>query len=203
MRLAVTLPGKKASGASIEPGRVTRLLQEADRKGAIDELIEIVHDQLLAISQASLAGERHSRSLETSELVSEAYLRLVPDLERGNLKSRAHFFQAAATAMRRVLIEHARKRRRRKRGGDWRQTSLNSVRLAASEDPSEFLDLDDAIRRLDVWDPALAELVRLRFFAGMSTEDAARVLGVSESTAKRSWNFARVWLYRALNEERR
>lgn len=190
------------SEASIAAGHVTRLLEAAalGQTGALDELITAVYGQLLQISAGFLSGERRSHILQPSDLVSEAYLRLAGDLKKGSLKSTAHFFHAAAQAMRRVLIEHARKRGRLKRGGDWERASLNAVRLAVSDDPGEFLDLDEAIQRLDGWDPALAELVRLRFFAGLSFEEAAQVLGVSLSTVKRSWGFARAWLYKTLKD---
>lgn len=188
------------AGPETAAGRVTRLLQAAEsgQAGALDELITVVYGQLRQISDALLSGERRSNSLQPSDLINEAFLRLAGDLKAGNLKSRAHFFHAAARAMERVLIEHASRRVRRKRGGDWRRVSLNSVRLAVSEDPGEFLDLDEAIRRLDGWDPTLGELVRLRFFAGLRVEEAAGALGVSLSTAKRNWTFVRAWLYKAL-----
>jgi RNA polymerase sigma factor (TIGR02999 family) len=198
-------PPMKPVEPGTAPSRVTRLLQAvaSGQAGAIDELITVVYGQLRQISEAFLSGERRSQSLQPSDLVNKAYLRLAGDLKAGNLKGRAHFFHAAARAMERVLIEHARKRGRRKRGGDWRRVSLNAVRLAASEDPGEFLDLDEAIRRLDAWDPALGELVRFRFFAGLSVEEAADALAMSISTAKRSWRFARAWLYKTLREEER
>lgn len=191
-----------ASRDFLSSSRITRLLQAvaSGQAGAIDELITLVYGQLREISEALLSGERRFRSIQTSDLVNEAYLRLAGDLKAGNLKSRAHFFHAAGRAMERILVEHARKRGRRKRGGDWRRVSLNSVRLASSEDPGEFLDLYEAIRRLDEWDPALGELVRLRFFAGLSVKEAADALSVSLSTAKRSWRFARAWLYKNLKE---
>jgi RNA polymerase sigma factor (TIGR02999 family) len=192
----------ESEGAPAVRGQITRLLQRAaaGESGALDELIAQVHGELLKISEAFLAGERRSRSWKPSDVVNEAYLRLAGDLGRGNLKSSAHFFHAAAQAMQRILVDHARKRGRRKRGGDWRRVSLNSVRLAVWEEPGKFLDLQDAIQRLDGWDQALGELVRLRFFAGLSLEEAARAMGLSLSTAKRNFGFARVWLYKTLKD---
>jgi RNA polymerase sigma factor (TIGR02999 family) len=190
------------SGVPLARGRFTVLLEAlaAGQASALDDLIALVHGELLQIARTFLSGERRSHTLHPSDLVNEAYLRLSGDLKAGTVKSRAHFFHAAARAMEQVLIEHARKRGRLKRGGDWRRASLNSVKVAISEEPGEFLDLREAIQRLEAWDPALGELVRLRFFAGLSVEEAAEVLGVSLSTAKRSWKFARAWLYTALKD---
>ncbi len=183
-------------------GRLTILLETAaaGKGGALDELIALVYTELLQISAAFLAGERRSHTLQPTDLVNEAYLRLSGDLKAGTLKNSAQFFHAAGRAMERILIEYARKRGRLKRGGDWRRTTLNAVQLAVSQNPGKFLDLHEAIRRLEGWDPALGDLVRLRYYAGLEIEEAAGILGVSPSTVKRGWRFARAWLYNALKE---
>ncbi len=113
---------------------------------------------------------------------------------------RAHFFRAAAEAMRRILIEHARKRGRIKRGGNQVRVRISGVHLGTEQDPDEILALDEAIRRLEQQDPRIADLVRLRFFAGLSVEETAKALEVSERTVKREWSFARAWLYNALRD---
>ncbi len=149
------------------------------------------------MARAQLRHERPDHSLQATALVHEAYLRLAG---RGDPQwnDKAHFFHAAAEAMRRILIEHARSRARVKRGGGQKRVSLSGIDLAAEQDPEEVLALDDAIRRLEQQDPSVAEVVRLRFFAGLSVEETAQALGISERTVKREWAFARAWLFHAL-----
>lgn len=164
---------------------------------AVDRLIPLVYAELRAMAEAQLRHERPDHSLQTTALVHETYLRLLGD-GYPNWTERRHFFHAAAEAMRRLLIEHARKRARVKRGGHRIRVSLSGVDLAIEHDPNEILALDDAIRRLRDVDPSAANVVRLRFFAGLSVAETARTLDVSESTIKREWAFARAWLFNAL-----
>jgi RNA polymerase sigma factor (TIGR02999 family) len=141
--------------------------------------------------------ERADHTLQTTALVHEAYLRMLGG-QNPPWNDRAHFFRAAAEAMRRILIEHARKHRRIKRGGDRARVSLSGLNLGVPEDSDTILALDDALRRLDKQDPRVADVVRLRFFAGLSVGETAKALEVSERTVKREWSFARAWLFDAL-----
>jgi len=141
--------------------------------------------------------ERADHTLQTTALVHETYLRMLGG-QNPPWNDRAHFFRAAAEAMRRILIEHARKHRRIKRGGDRSRVSLSGLNLDVPEDSDTILALDDALGRLDKQDPRVADVVRLRFFAGLSVEETAKALEVSERTVKREWSFARAWLFDAL-----
>ena len=160
-------------------------------------LLEQVYTQLRAVAQMRLAGERTGHSLQATELVHEAYLRLLGGTGI-EWAGRAHFFHAAAEAMRRILIEHARKRGRVKRGGEMRRVPLSVLDLTEDHDPEEVIALDEAVGRLEAEDARVAEVVRLRFFAGLSVEATAAVLGTSERTVKREWQFARAWLFREM-----
>lgn len=183
------------------PGDVTRLLAHLtglSRERALEQLIPIVYSELRVMARGQLRNERAGHSLQATALVHEAYLRLLKD--DASWESRAHFFHAAAEAMRRILIEHARKRARQKRGGGRQQVSLASVYLAVENEPETLLALDDAIRRLEEKDARAGEVVRLRFFAGLSVEETAHTLGMSERTVKREWAVARAWLYRVLSD---
>lgn len=179
---------------------VTRVLPDLrglTHEEAVDRLIPLVYAELRAMAEAQLRHERPDHSLQATALVHETYLRLLGDAYP-NWTERGHFFHAAGEAMRRLLIEHARKRARAKRGGRRVQVSLSRIDLAVEQDPGEILALDDAIRRLTDVDPSAANVVRLRFFAGLSVAETARTLDVSESTIKREWAFARAWLFNAL-----
>jgi RNA polymerase sigma factor (TIGR02999 family) len=181
-------------------GDVTRILAElrgANGGQAWDRLVPLVYAELRGIARAHLRRERSGHTLAATALVHEAYLRLLG----GNYPAwndRQHFFHAAAEAMRRVLVDHARKRARVKRGSNPVRISLSDISVATDDDPAALLALDEAIRRLEEQDPSAAEVVRLRFFAGLSVEDTAQALGLSERTVKREWAFARAWLYDAL-----
>src|SRR5262245_42609499 len=181
-------------------GDVTRILADLhgpNRQEALDRLVSLVYSELRAIAQARLRHERPDHSLEASALVHEAYLRLLGgDYPVWN--DRQHFFRAAAEAMRRILIEHARSRVRSKRGGKRVQVPLSGISLTTEQDPADMLALDDAIRRWREQDPRAAEIVTLRFFGGLSVEETAGTLEVSERTVKREWAVARAWLYDAL-----
>jgi len=181
--------------------QVTRILADGGPH-AVANLLPLVYEQLRAIARQRMAGERPGHSLEATALVHEAYARLVGvhDVAWAN---RGHFFFAAAEAMRRILIEHARARAAIKRGGDStgrppRRVSLNVVDVAAAEDPEAIEALDAAVRELEQQDPDVTAIVRLRFYAGLSVPDTARTLGRSERTAQRDWALARAWLFNRL-----
>ncbi len=167
--------------------------------GATDAkaLMQLVYRQLRAIAQQRMNDERAGHTLEPTALVHEAYLRLSRDQSK-QWRTRGQFLSAAAEAMRRILIDHARSRLRIKRGGGRRRAPVNVLDLAACGDPDQILSVDEAIQRLEDRDPRLAELVRLRFFGGLSVEETARVLGVCDRTIRRDWSLARAILSRDL-----
>jgi len=174
---------------------LTRILQEAQdgRSGAAEELASALYDELRALARQELSGERAGHTLQPTALVHEAYLRLVGG-QNTSFQSRAHFFAAAATAIRRVLVDHARRRARAKRGGGEAPLSLGDVDPAAPLPPAELLDLDAALAELARFDPFKARIVELRFFAGLSVDEVAKLLGASESSVRRDWRLARAWL---------
>jgi RNA polymerase sigma factor (TIGR02999 family) len=191
---------------------VTHILSAVERgdTAAAGQLWPIVYDELRRLAAQCLAQEKPGQTLQATALVHEAYLRLVasPGGESGGDQvrrdSRGHFFAAAAEAMRRILIDQARRKHSAKRGGDRRRLPLDEVASLATPDatPAEdLLALDEVLRQLEAEDPAKARLVQLRFFAGVSLEDAARMLGISPATAKRYWVYARSWLYGKLHGE--
>jgi RNA polymerase sigma factor (TIGR02999 family) len=184
--------------------RVTQLLHQplAEDRGAADELLVLVYEQLKRIAQQRMADERAGHTLQATALVHEAYARLVRHPEQ-NWAGRAQFFFAASQAMRRILIEHARARAAVKRGGDpegrpAKRAPINILDLAAADNSEQILMLDEALARLEREDPQVAQIVRLRFFAGLTGQQAADVLGISPSTVDREWAWARAWLFRAL-----
>jgi RNA polymerase sigma factor (TIGR02999 family) len=179
---------------------VTRLLEAAqagDRQAAAD-LLPLVYEELRTLAAARMANEVPHHTLDATALVHEAYLRLVGDQQ---FESRGHFFAAAAEAMRRILVDHARARAADKRGGRRNRKPLDDAARWA-ESPEHLIDLDDALARFASEEPRKAELVVMRFFGGMSTAEAAAALGVSVPTAERWWAFARTWLYAELDEEK-
>ena len=178
-------------------------MNRVTQPSGLDELIPLVYDELRRIARAQLRNERADHSLAATALVHEAYLRLAGD-GRAPWRDRRLFFTAAAEAMRRILIEHARSRGRVKRGGPEgarRRVELNSVDLAREDDLEDLVALDDVFRRLEERDPRAADVVRLRFYAGLSVEETAKALEISERTVKREWAFARAWLFAALRDE--
>ncbi|MHC5002759.1 MAG: sigma-70 family RNA polymerase sigma factor [Planctomycetota bacterium] len=188
------------SGAS-PAGPVTRLLHDAaaGRPGAGEALLPLVYEHLLAIARRHMAGERSGHTLDATALVHEAYLKLLGDapIDWG---SRGAFYRAAASAMRRILIDHARRRGAAKRGGEWRRQPLRLAEAASDENLGKLLALDEVLLRLQEEDDQAAEIVRLRFFAGLSVDQVSATLGISPRTVKRDWAYARVWLLRALDE---
>ena len=182
---------------------VTRILLaiEAGEAKATDELLPLVYAELRRLASRELAHERPGMSLQATALVHEAYLRLVGDGEdraRASWNSTGHFFAAAAEAMRRILVERARARDAEKRGGNRQRVAIDPNLIALDPDRDEILDLDAALARFAQEDPRKAKLVELRFFAGLSLEDAAAVLAISPATADRDWAYARAWLYAEL-----
>ncbi len=181
--------------------RITQILQGLGGDEDLQhELLESVYDELKVMARRHMAQERGDHTLQATALVNEAYMRLVGD-EPVPWENRAHFFAAAAESMRRILIDHARKKGRQKRGGDRRRVAMDVLELAREGDEQDILALDEALTRLDTDDPRAAMVVRLRFYAGLSVEQTARVMGVSERTIMREWRFARASLFRALGDE--
>ncbi len=180
---------------------VTRLLDDLaqGKAQAAAQLLPLVYDELRRLAAAQLAGERAGQTLEATALVHEAYLRLVGDQGFAN---RRHFFAAAAEAMRRILVESARRKARRKHGGGRQRQDLHPDLVAAPEPDEDILALDAALARLAERDPLKAHLVELRYFAGLTGDQAAEMLGISPSTADRHWVFARAWLRREMESGR-
>ncbi len=174
---------------------MTRVLDAAAQgdADAAGRLLPLVYDELRRLAARALGHEKPGQTLDATALVHEAFLRLVGDQpEDRHFQDRGHFFAAAATAMRRILIDNARRKRARKHGGGMRRQDLEAV--AAPEPDDDLLALDEALQKLAVRDPAKARLVELRFFAGLTGEQAAAVLGISPTTADRHWAYARAWL---------
>ena len=159
---------------------------------AADRLLPLVYDELRKLAEQKLAHEKPGQTLQGTALVHDAYLRLVDQESPRLFRDRGHFFAAAATAMRRILIDNARRKLTHKRGGDMRRQPLEAV--AAPEPDDELLALDEALQKLAAMEPQKARLVELRYFAGLTGEQAAEVLGISPTTADRHWAYARAWL---------
>lgn len=174
----------------------TRILQsvEAGDPRAAEQLLPLVYDELRRLAAARMANESANHTLQPTALVHEAWLRLTGN-ENVRWDGRAHFFGAAAEAMRRILIERARRRNALRHGGGQQRLDIANVEIAAPGREQELLDLDEALGRFAAVDKTKAELVKLRYFAGLTIEEAAQVLGVSIPTAKRWWAYARAWLY--------
>jgi RNA polymerase sigma factor (TIGR02999 family) len=177
-----------------EPGAITGLLAawSGGEPAALEQLMPVVHQELRAIASLRLRRERRAHTLQPTALVNEAFLRLV-DQQRVRWESRGHFFAVAATTMRRVLVDHARRRRARKRGAEPEQQPLERVEITVEPDV-DLLDLERVLARLETVDPDLTRIVELRVFAGCTGEETAEALGVSPSTVKREWRTAQVWL---------
>ena len=178
---------------------VTRLLAAGSRgEDVVRDLFGLVYGELCAIAERRMQSERAGHTLQATALVHEAYARLVHDTDM-EWTSRRHFFGAAAQAMRRILVDHARRVRARRSGGDLARMTLNAEELEGGTDPDRMLALDDALSRLEQEDARAAEVVRLRFFAGLDLEDTARALDLSIRTVTREWRFARARLYQLLS----
>jgi RNA polymerase sigma factor (TIGR02999 family) len=180
---------------------VTRILSAIEQGDpqTPQELLPLVYDELRRLAAQKLAFELPGQTLGATALVHEAYLRLV-DVERvQSWESRGHFFAAAAEAMRRILIEAARRKQAEKHGGGRSLHSLDEVEVTTATPSEDVLALDEALRKLEAIEPVHAQLVKLRYFAGLSVDDAASALGISRATANRHWSFAKVWLYHAMH----
>ena len=180
------------------PGRddVTQILDAAangDRHAA-DRLLPLVYEELRKLAAQRMSNEKPGQTLQATALVHDAYLRLVDVDVPQQWNGRGHFFAAAAEAMRRILVENARRKGRLKRGGDLDRIDLDADALATRAQPDALLVIDDAITALAAEDPDAAHLVKLRYFAGLSVEQAAEVMGTSRSTAYERWSYARAWL---------
>ena len=185
---------------SATPGEVTNLLLELKRgnKEAEGLLIPLVYKELRRIAARYLRRESPGHSLQATALVHEAYIRLI-DIREVDWQSRSHFFAVSATLMRRILVDHARANQARKRGNGWDAVSLNEAILPSPERAPEILALDEALNKLASFDERQSKIVELRFFAGMSEDEAGNVLGISARTVKRDWRIAKAWLFKELN----
>jgi RNA polymerase sigma factor (TIGR02999 family) len=183
-----------------QAGEVTRILasiQEGDPRAA-EQLLPLVYEELRRLAAQRVMRENPGQTLQATALVHEAYLRLIGGESQPRWDSRGHFFAAAAEAMRRILIDQARRKQSEKAGGQMRRVNLDEGALAApsdSQDPDDLVALDEALREFELEDPLKARLVKLRYFAGLTLPEAAEALGISLATAKRHWVYARSWLY--------
>jgi RNA polymerase sigma factor (TIGR02999 family) len=181
----------------VRMSHVTKILNaiDAGNQQAAAELLPLVYDELRRLARSRLSDEKPGQTLQATDLVHEAYRRLVDVRgERRNWNSTGHFFAAAAEAMRRILIDRARAKAARKRGGDFQRIELDTIDHPAARRPEMLLELDEALTRLEQRDDEKAQLVKLRFFAGLTAAQAAKALGISPATAERHWAFARAWL---------
>jgi RNA polymerase sigma factor (TIGR02999 family) len=181
---------------------VTQLLADwrSGDQAAFDRLMPLVYDELRRLARRYMAREGQGHTLQTTALVNEAYLRMV-DQQDVTWQNRAHFFAVAAQVMRHLLVDHARTRHYAKRGGGAQHVALDETAVIAPERDAQLMALDEALGRLAARDPRKSRIVELRYFGGLSTEETAEVLGVSEITIKREWQKAKAWLYRELSGE--
>jgi RNA polymerase sigma factor (TIGR02999 family) len=188
------------SGNHDRVSELTVILQRIDQGDphAANELLPLVYEELRKLAAQKMARENPGQTLQATALVHEAWLRLGGD-DQPAWDNRAHFFAAAAEAMRRILIDNARRKQTLRHGGDAVRVNLDALELAANLDDEQLLALSDALEQFAIHDARKAELVKLRFFVGLTNEQAARVLGVSEPTVKRDWAYARAWLFREMN----
>jgi RNA polymerase sigma factor (TIGR02999 family) len=177
---------------------VTQIL-ESERQGDVtvaEKLLPLVYKELRKLAAYHMARESPGQTLQPTALVHEAWLRLLKPEEQGQFANRTHFFRAAAEAMRRILVESARRKKRIKHGGQWERVDLDDVELPLPMQPDELIALDEALDRLSKVNPRSAEVVKLCFFTGLTQQAAAEQLGISVATAERLWSFARAWLLR-------
>ncbi len=182
---------------------VTRILSdiEAGDPAAAEQLLPLVYDELRKLASARLANEKSGQTLQATALVHEAYLRLVGPNQSQRWNSRGHFFGAAAEAMRRILVDQARRKKTLKHGGTYQRADLSINHPGTEDRVLDLVALDQALEQLEAERPRQAELVKLRFFAGLSVDQAAEVLGVSSSTADTDWSYAKAWLRLAIEGE--
>jgi RNA polymerase sigma factor (TIGR02999 family) len=179
---------------------VTQLLNAMEQgdQYAASRLLPLVYDELRRLAAQRMSQEQPGQTLQPTALVHEAYLRLVGQGDPG-WQNRGHFFAAAAEAMRRILVEQARRKRRDKHGGQLHRADLDNAFLSAPSPNQDLLALDEALTKLATADPFKAQLIQLRFFGGLSNEEAAEILGISVVTARRHWRYARAWLHREVS----
>jgi RNA polymerase sigma factor (TIGR02999 family) len=183
-----------------EVTRILSAIEQGDPQAA-EQLLPLVYEELRRLAQQRLAQEKSGQTLQATALVHEAYLRLV-DGDKDHLwNSRGHFFAAAAEAMRRILVDQARRKQADKRGGKGRRVPLDAADVSFSSPADDLLDIDEALTRLAAEEPQAARLIQLRYFAGLSIEDAAEVVGIARSTAYEHWSYARVRLKSLLDGE--
>ena len=182
---------------------VTQILSRIEQgdSEAAEQLLPLVYDELRRLATAKMAQENPGQTLQATALVHEAYMRLVDQRAEQQWDNRGHFFAAAAESMRRILVENARRKKRFKRGGDMNQVPIDDVPIVTAEVHEDLIALDMALSRLQTVDPQAVELVHLRYFAGFSNADAARMLDISPRTADRAWAFARAWLHQEIAGE--
>jgi RNA polymerase sigma factor (TIGR02999 family) len=182
--------------------RILSAIEQGDPQAA-EPLLPLVYSELRRLAKQRLAQEKPGQTLQATALVHEVYLKLVDCEEVQRWDSRGHFFAAAAEAMRRLLVDNARRKRAEKHGGRLERHNLDAVEIAAPAPapPEDLLALDEALAKLEAEEPVKAQLVKLRYFAGLSEEDAARALGISRATAHRHWRYAKVWLLNELGQE--
>jgi RNA polymerase sigma factor (TIGR02999 family) len=182
---------------------VTRILAQIDERNpaAAEQLFTLVYEELRKVAAMQLAHEKPGQTLQATALVHEAYVRLIGGSERQQWNGRNHFFAAAAEAMRRILVDAARRKATVKHGGQHVRQSFEDLELATAAPPDEVLAVHEALDRLAVEDPTASELVKLHYFAGFSLEEAAEIVGVSRASAYRTWTYARTWLRAALLDD--
>jgi RNA polymerase sigma factor (TIGR02999 family) len=182
---------------------VTRVLSQIDQGDpqAAEELLPLVYRELRKLAAAKLSQEQPGQTLQATALVHEAYLRLVAAEEAIRWDSRGHFFAAAAEAMRRILVENGRRKATAKRGGGWKRQILDEQEVASLDRGEDLIEFNDALTALEEFDEVAAKLVKLRYFAGLSTEQAADVLAMSPRNAYYAWAYARSWLHRRLRDQ--
>jgi RNA polymerase sigma factor (TIGR02999 family) len=183
-----------------EVTRILAAIEQGDPHAA-EHLLPLVYDELQKLAAQKLAQERPGQTLDATALVHEVYIRLVDVDEAQRWNSRGHFFAAAAQAMRRILVESSRRKRSLKCGGGRQRLNLDEAISCAPESPDDLLSLDEALTKLASEDPVKAQLVQLRYFAGLAVQEAADVLGISRATADRYWAYAKVWLYCQITSE--
>ena len=191
-------------GTEVKMSELTEILDSVNRGDteASEALLPLAYRELRAIAANKMARERQGHTLQPTALVHEAYLRLLgPDGEERTWDNKGHFFAAAAEAMRRILIDSARKKMRQKRGGDVKHTTYHESQLVFATPDEEVLEVDRALKKLEDRHPDFARVVKLRYFAGLTIPETASVLEVSESTVQRTWASARAWLSREISEE--
>jgi RNA polymerase sigma factor (TIGR02999 family) len=187
-------------GSMKEVTRILSAVEQGDLHAA-NQLLPLVYDELRRLAAQKLAHEKPGQTLQPTALVHEAYLRLVDGAKTQHWNSRGHFFAAAAEAMRRILVDNARRKQAEKHGGGLQRLDLSRAAAVAASTPDDFLALDDILERLTRHDPTAAQLVKLHYFAGLSVEDAGEMLSLSRTSAYRLWTFVRAWLRCQVNAD--